>query len=196
MYVARHNLQKANLQKACLLGSLLLIGSEASAGDEADTEYASFWLGGGVGTMLTGEGAVYANGHKMGMLSVTMPKDKIKLRLMKGSFERTQGIEEGTGDNDIDYEGFDVVVTPVATNLPVSLAFGLARYEEAYHVGYPDRDLGGSEFVHRWGPHVSALHSWPLGRFFEVWAETDLHYIPYESKQTLLLLNIGAGARF
>ena len=178
------------LLKGCMLGSCLLLCSSARA------EYVSAWAGGGVGAMLTGEGAPYVNGHKMGMFSVTLPGDKIKLRLLKGSFERTQGIEPGTGDNDLDYEGFDVVVTRVATDLPVTLAFGVAKYEEAYHVGYPDQDLGGSEFVHRWGPHISALHSWPLGRFFEVWAETDLHFVPYESKQTVLFLNVGLGARF
>ena len=123
--------------------------------------------------MLTGEGAMYVNGHKMAMLSVALPGDNVRLRLLKGSLERTRGIDTGTGDNDLDYEGIDVLLTRSATDLPVALAFGAARYEEAYHLGYPDEDRGGSEFVHRWGPHVSALRSWHVSRFFDVWAEAD-----------------------
>lgn len=185
MRAARHV-----LEMACTAGLSLLLSTVVGA------EHVAGWVGGGVGAMLTGEDAPYVNGHKMGMFSVTLPGDKIRLRLLKGSFERTQGIEPGTGDNDLDYEGFDVIVTRTATELPVALAFGVAKYEEAYHVGYPDQDLGGSEFVHRWGPHVGVLRSWPLGRFFEVWAETDLHFVPYESKQTVLFLNVGLGVRF
>jgi hypothetical protein len=178
------------LLRGSMLSSCLLLSTAASA------EHVSGWVGGGVGAMLTGEDAPFVNGHKMGMFAVTLPGDRIRLRLLKGSFERTQGIEPGTGDNDLDYEGVDVVVTRTATELPVDLAFGVAKYEEAYHVGYPDEDLGGSEFVHRWGPHAGVLRSWPLGRFFEVWAESDLHFVPYESKQTVLFLNVGFGARF
>lgn len=163
---------------------------------ETHADRVSLWGGGGVGTMLTGEGAVYGNGHKMGALSVALPGEKFRVRWLKGSFERTQGIDSNTGDNDLDYEGFDFVVTRAATDFPVDLAIGAARYEEAYHLGYPDRDLGGSEFVHRWGAHMSALRSWPLSRFVEAWAETDLHYAPYQPKQTVLFVDVGLGVRF
>jgi hypothetical protein len=162
----------------------------------ARAEHVSLWAGGGVGTMLTGEGSVYTNGHKMAALSVALPGDHFRLRLIKGSLERTQGIDSNTGDNDLDYEGFDLVVTRAATDLPVALAIGASRYEEAYHLGYPDQDLGGSEFVHRWGPHLSAMRSWELGRFCEAWAAMDLHYAPYQPRQTILLINVGLGVRF
>ena len=178
-------------QKILTLLPLLFL----SAGANAD--YVSLWVGGGIGTLLSGgAGAEHVNSHKMGMLAVTLPRDNFKLRLLKGSLERTKAIPTGTGDNDLDYEGFDVVVTRKATDLPFALAIGAARYEEAFHRGYPDQDLGGSIFVHRWGPHVSALRSWPLGRFFEAWTEVDLHYAPYRSGQTVLFLDIGIGARF
>jgi hypothetical protein len=173
-----------------LLLPLLLIGGAARA------EHVSLWGGGGVGTLLTGEGSVYVNGHKMVMLSVALPTDNVRLRLLKGSLERTRGIDSGTKDNDLDYQGLDLVITRAATEFPVALAIGAARYEEGYHRGYPDRDLGGSEFVHRWGPHVSALRSWPLGEHFETWVEADLHYAPYQPGQTVLFVDIGIGAHF
>ncbi|MFC4312583.1 hypothetical protein ACFPN2_26100 [Steroidobacter flavus] len=180
---------------ARFLPPLVFIAAMGISG-KAHADRVSVWGGGGVGTMLTGEGAVYVNGHKMGALSVALPGNKFRVRYLKGSFERTQGIDSNTGDNDLDYEGFDFVVTRAATDFPVDLAIGASRYEEAYHLGYPDQDLGGSEFVHRWGPHVSALRSWPLGRFAEAWAEMDLHFAPYQPQQTFLLVDVGLGVRF
>jgi hypothetical protein len=173
---------------------LLLALPITGVAQEADR--VSLWGGGGIGTLLTGEGSVHVNGHKMVALSVALPGDNLRVRVLKGSFERTRGIQSGTGDNDLDYQGIDVVLTRSATDLPVAVAVGFARYEEAYHLGYPDRDLGGSEFVHRWGPHVSALRSWQLGRYFDVWTEADLHYAPYRPGQTVLFLDVGLGVRF
>lgn len=179
------------VRKLFVLLALLFLGINVHA------EHVSAWAGGGIGTFLTGgDGAQYVNGHKMAMLAVMLPHDNVQLRVLKGSLERTRAIPTNTGDNDVDYEGFDLVVTRKATGLPVALAIGAARYEEAYHEGYPDRDLGGHVFVHRWGPHVSALRSWQFGRFFETWAEADLHYAPYQPRQTLLFFDIGIGVRF
>jgi len=180
------------LPQTLVLSFLLSLSVGACADEPA--ERVSLWGGGGVGAFLTGDGAQFVNGHKMAMLAATLPRDTLQLRLLKGSLERTQGVPTGTRDNDVDYEGFDVVLTRKATDLPVALAIGTVRYEEAYHQGYPDQDLGGSEFVHRWGPHVSALRSWRLGRFFDVWAEADLHYAPYHPGQTILFLDFGLGA--
>jgi hypothetical protein len=181
---------------ALALSGVLLISGSVNAEDQPEHELASFWLGGGVGAGLTGDGAPFVNGHKMGMLSYTPPGDHFRLRLLKGSMERTQGIQSGTGDNDIDYQGFDVVITQRATGLPVAFALGAAEYEEAFHVGYPSQDLGGSEFVHRWGPHASVLRGWPLGRFVDLWTEADLHYLPYQHSQVITFLDIGVGLRF
>jgi hypothetical protein len=182
-----------------LVPAFLLLSSLGAAGAawaEDASQHVSLWGGGGVGSLLTGEGATYVNGHKMAMLAAALPGDAVQVRLLKGSFERTRGIESGTRDNDLDYQGLDVVLTRSATNLPVAIGLGAARYEEAYHHGYPDRDLGGSEFVHRWGPHVSALRSWPLGKHFDLWAEADLHHAQYRSAQTVLFVDIGLGVRF
>jgi hypothetical protein len=175
---------------------LSLPGVSGVAGAQDASQHVSIGGGGGIGSVLTGEGAAYVNGHKMTVLSASLPGDRARVRLLKGSLERTRGIDSGTGDNDLDYSGVDVVLTRSATDLPVDLGLGVARYEEAYHRGYPDRDLGGSEFVHRWGPHLSALRLWPLAGHFDAWAEADLHYAPYRPAQTVLFVDIGLGVRF
>ena len=176
---------------------MLVVASFSLASSSVCAQHVSMGGGAGIGTFLSGgAGAQYANWHRMGMLAVTLPHSDFQVRVLKGSLERTRAIESGTGDNDLDYEGLDFVATREGTGLPVALALGVARYEEAYHVGYPDRDLGGSEFVHRWGPHVSAMRSWPVTRWFDVWSEADLHYAPYQPAQLVLFLNVGIGVRF
>ena len=97
------------------------------------------------------------------------------------------------GDDDFDYVGFDALIARRTTGLPVDVALGAARYEEVYHLGYPQRDLGGRTFVHRWGPFASALRSLGVARFGQVWVETDLHYAPYRPRQLVLFLDIGIG---
>jgi hypothetical protein len=179
-----------------VLVGVIFPGLAVADDTQARPEHVSLWGGGGIGAVLSGDGAPFVNGHKMGMLSVSLPGDRFRIRLLKGSMERTQGIEEGTGDNDIDYQGVDFVVTQSATDLPFAFAVGAARFEEAYHKGYPDEDLGGSEFIHKWGPHVSALRSYRWSRYLEGWVELDLHYAPYDSPQTIVMLNIGVGFRF
>jgi len=161
----------------------------------APAQHVSVWVGGGIGSFLTG-GAHQPNGHKFGAGAVSLFSDHLRLRYIQGSLERSRDLPSNTGDNDMDYFGFDFVVTRKATGWPVDVAAGVSRFEEAYHEGYPDRDFGGSVFVHRWGPHVSAYRSFPIWRFFEVWAESDLHYIPYQPRQFVALINAGIGARF
>ena len=80
---------------------------------------------------------------------MSLPGDYVELRVLKGSFERSRDIPENVGDDDLDYERFDIVIAGKTTGLPVDLAAGAARYEEEYHLGYPHEDLGGREFVHR-----------------------------------------------
>jgi len=176
---------------------ILLATALLSLCSPAHAQHVVLWAGGGVGTFVTGgSGIEDLNSHRITSLGVSLPHDRIELRALKGTFERSRGIPTNTGDNDFDYLGFDVVVTREATGLPVDLAIGAARYEEAYHLGYPLQDLGGRMFVHRWGPHVSALRSLRLARFFEVWAETDLHYAPYRPRQLVLFVDLGVGVHF
>ncbi len=171
-----------------MLGLLLAAAS-------APAQHVSGWFGGGIGSFFTGS-AHDPNGHKFTAESVSFPRDHFRVRYIQGSLERSKDLPSDTGDNDMDYFGFDAVVSRKATGWPVDIAAGVSRFEEAYHDGYPDQDRGGSVFVHRWGPHVSALRSFPIWRFFEVWAESDLNYIPYRPRQLVVLLNAGIGAHF
>ncbi len=187
------------MRRTFVLGlvSLPLLLLARGAAGQARAQHVSLWGGGGVGFFLHGgPGIRDANGHKFGAVAVSLARDQFRLRYIGGSLERTKGIPADTGDNDLDYFGFDGVVTRKATGLPVDLAVGVARYEEAYHQGYPGRDLGGSVFVHRWGPHLSAMRSVTLGRFFQLWGEVDLHYAPYQPKQYFFFLDAGVGLRF
>ena len=160
----------------------------------AYAQHVSLWGGGGLGTFLTGgSGADDPNANRITILAISVPGDDFELRALKGTLERPRGIPTNVGDDDFDYEGFDAVVTRRATGLPVDLAAGAVRYEEAYHLGYPYEDLGGRILVHRWGPHLSALRSLRVLRYGELWAETDLHYAPYRPRQLVLFLNVGIG---
>jgi hypothetical protein len=171
-----------------LVGFLLFSGRLAA-------QHASLWGGGGIGSFLAG-GAHEPNGHKFLAGSVSLFSDRFRLRYIQGSLERSKDLPSNTGDNDMDYFGFDFALTRNFTGWPVDLAAGVARFEEAYHEGYPDQDFGGSVFVHRWGPHVSVWRSFNIWRFFEVWCESDFHYIPYQPRQFVVLLDAGIGAHF
>src|SRR5262249_38612821 len=98
-------------QSVLVLLLLSLPGAVSAARAEDVAQHVSIRGGGGIGSVLTGEDAPYVNGHKMVALSASLPGDKVRVRLLKGSLERTQGIESGTGDNDLDYQGLDVVFT-------------------------------------------------------------------------------------
>jgi len=160
----------------------------------AHAQHVSVWAGAGLGGFITG-GSGDPNWHRLGVAAVSLPGDLFEVRVLKGTLERSRDIPTNVGDDDLDYRGFDAVVTRRATRLPVDLALGAVRYEETYHIGYPNYDLGGQEYVHRWGPHLSALRWWPATRFGQLWAEADLHYGPYRPRQLVLFLDVGIGLR-
>jgi hypothetical protein len=158
-------------------------------------QHVNIWGGGGIGAFLSG-GSHDPNGHKFLAGSVSLFSDRFRVRYIQGSLERSKDLPPGTGDNDMDYFGFDFVFTRNLTGWPVDLAAGVARFEEAYPEGYPDQELGGSAFVHRWGPHVSAFRAFNIWKFIEVWGESDFHYIPYQPRQFVVLIDAGIGAHF
>ena len=175
--------------RTMLLAAVLLSPCAA-----AHAQHISGWWGVGLGSFVFGgSGVGDPNWSRLGAVAISAPGDRFGLRWLKGSLERPRGIPPGVGDDDCDYYGFDALVTGKATGLPVDLAVGVTHYEEAYHLGYPGFDLGGKEYVHRWGPHVAALRWWPAGRFGQLWAEADLHYAPYQPRQLVLFLDVGIG---
>ena len=181
---------------ACARTTTLLAAALLSPCAVAHAQHLSAWWGVGLGSFVTGgSGFGDPNWHRMGAVAVSLPADRFELRWLKGSLERPRGIPTNVGDDDFDYQGFDAVITRKASGLPVDLAIGAVRYEEEYHLGYPNFDLRGAEFVHRWGPHVSALRWWPVGRFGQLWVETDLHYAPYRPRQLVPFLDVGIGFR-
>lgn len=158
----------------------------------AHAQHVSVWGGAGLGSFLTG-GSGDPNWHRLAVVALTVPGGDFEVRALKGTLERSRDIPADVGDDDLDYKGFDAVVTHRATRLPLDLAVGAVRYEETYHRGYPNFDLGGQEYVHRWGPHLSALRWWPATRFGQLWAEADLHYAPYRPRQLVLFIDVGLG---
>jgi hypothetical protein len=159
----------------------------------AHAQHVSVSAGAGFGSFLTG-GPKQPNYNRLLAAAFTLPGDDFELRAFKGTLERSRDIPSGAGDDDFDYYGFDALATRHLTGLPVDLAAGVARFEEVYHQGYPNFDLGGRMFVHRWGPHVAARRLFPAGRYGHLWIESDLHLAPYQPRQLVLFLNVGLGA--
>jgi len=173
------------------LSAALLGASQA-----AHAQHVSLWAGGGLGTFVTGGAGIDdANGHRMLIGAVDLPGDRVALRALKGTLERSKHIPTNSGDDDLDYTGFDVVLRGRASGLKMDLALGVVRYEETYHLGYPHQDLGGREFVHRWGPQLSLMRSRPVWRFGQLWMAGTLGYAPYQPRQLLLFLDAGVGLR-
>ena len=173
---------------------LVLAGLLICCCADAHGQHVSVWGGAGLGSFITG-GSANPNAHRLFLVDIALPGDALELRALKGTLERSRDIPRDVGDDDLDYKGLDAVLTRRLTGLPVDLAVGAVRYEEEFHRGYPNYDLGGREFVHRWGPHVSALRWWPAARYGQLWAEADLHYGPYRSRQLMLFLEVGLGLR-
>jgi hypothetical protein len=179
-----------------LLSSLTFIAA-ALASSAAHAAHISVDFGGGLGTFLRGgAGVEYPNAHRTVLIGFTLPGDRVELRVLHGTLERPRGIPKDVGDDDFDYRGVDVVLTRNVTHLPFAVTIGVNRYEELYHIGYPHEDLGGSQFVHRWGPKVGAWRSWPFLRYFEGWAGADVNFAPYQPRQVVLMFDLGIGARF
>lgn len=86
-------------------------------------EHVSLSGGGGVGSFLAGA-SVDVEGHKFGALSFSLDGDRLRLRYLRGSFEREKGVARGVGDADVDYSGVDVVFTRRMTGLPVDVSIG------------------------------------------------------------------------
>ena len=165
----------------------LLLGTALSP--RALSETISLWGGGGVGS-LAASAARDVEGHKFGALAVSVAGDRLRIRYVQGSLEREKGLPPRVGDDDVDYLGVDGVVTRRLTSLPVDVAVGFARFEEA---SPPRTETGHRTFEHRWGPHASLLRAFPLWKHVVVWTELDVHYAPYHPGQVVALLDAGIG---
>jgi hypothetical protein len=172
-------------RRSALLALLLAI----ALSPRAFSATISLWGGGGAGSLLT-DGARDVEGHKFGALAVSLAGDRVRIRYIQGSLEREKGLPPRVGDDDVDYLGVDGVVTRRLTSLPVDVAIGFARFEEA---SPPRTETGHRTFEHRWGPHASLLRAFPLWKHVAVWTEFDVHYAPYHPGQVVALLDAGIG---
>ncbi|HEY3171653.1 MAG TPA: hypothetical protein VGK86_03660 [Thermoanaerobaculia bacterium] len=153
------------------------------------SETISLWGGGGAGS-LTARAARDVEGHKFGALAVSLSGDRLRIRYVQGSLEREKELPPRVGDDDVDYLGLDGVLTQKLTSLPVDVAIGFARFEEA---SPPRTETGHRTFEHRWGPHASFLRAFPLWKHVAVWTELDVHYAPYRARQIIAVLDAGIG---
>jgi hypothetical protein len=157
-------------------------------------QHVSLWGGGGAGSFLAG-GASDVEGHKFGALAVGFAGDRLRLRYLRGSFEREKNVSPGVGDADVDYAGADVVFTHRLTGLPVDLSVGESRFKEARL--QPGDESGAHRiFDRRWGPHVSLLRDFPVWKPIRVWTELDVDYAPFRTRQVIALLDAGVGLHF
>jgi hypothetical protein len=164
-----------------------------SAVRPAQSQHLSFWTGQGGGAFLTGGSGVRdPDSHALAIGALSLFGDRFRLRYYRGSLERDERTGTGNLDNDVDYHGFDGVLTRRLTHLPFDVALGLSRYEE----GYLRHGAASLTFAHHWGPHVSMLRDLPLWRFISGWAELDVHYLPYEPRQVMAAVDVGLGVGF
>ncbi len=173
------------IRRSALLAVLLA----TALSPRALCETISLWGGGGAGS-LAASSARDVEGHKFGALAVSLAGDRLRIRYVRGTLEREKGLPPRVGDDDVDYFGLDAVVTRRLTSLPVDVAIGFARFEEA---SPPRTEAGHRTFEHRWGPHASLLRAFPLWKHAAVWTEIDVHYAPYHPGQVIGLLDAGIG---
>jgi len=179
----RTGLAKGSALLAGLLLALLLPQRTSAA------QHVQLWYSYGLGSYVSGgEGTSHPNSNRIGGLSVSFAGDRLRLRYLHGSFERS-GLPTH-GDNDADYRGGDIVFTRRLTGLPVDLGAGFLYHEQAFVLP------GGQRFVHRWGPALAVFRERELIRHLVGRAEVNLIYVPYERRQTFAVADLGLGLTF
>jgi hypothetical protein len=156
-------------------------------------EHVSLWGGAGAGSFLAGA-ARDVEGQKFGALAVGLAGDRLRLRYLRGSFEREKNVPFGVGDADVDYAGADVVFTRRLTGLPVDLSVGGDLFKEARL--RPGVEGSHRVFDRRWGPHVSLLREFPVWKPIRVWTELDVDSVRFRTRQVIALLDAGVGLAF
>jgi len=178
-------------RRALFLGLLALLLAPAAQAQV----HVLFFYGYGAGFFLTGgPGPGGTNSHQFGGAGLSLFDDRVRLRVLRGSLERTDLPTHG--DNDLDYRGGDVVLTGKSTHLPFDLGVGVSYFEQAFPAGYPQHTGGPQSFVHRWGPHVAVSREHELIRHLLGWGEVDVHYVPYNRRTSFVVADLGLALRF
>lgn len=171
---------------ASLLG--LLVATPSSAA------HLSLYFGGGLGFFASGgPGIGDSNSHKFGGAGVDFWGDRLELRFMRGSLERSDLPIHG--DNDADYQYVDLLLTRRLTGLPVDLGLGYGHYRQHLPEGYPDRIGPRMEFSEN-GPHLAVKRDLKLWHALFGWTELDVHYAPFRREEVFVTGDLGLGLRF
>jgi hypothetical protein len=173
---------------------LRLLLALLTGGRSASAQQFSVWGGGGAGSFLSG-GPRDVEGQQFGALAISFAGDRLRLRYIRGSFEREKGLPPNIGDADVDYWGGDVVLTRRLTRLPVDLAVGVGHFKEAAPARL-EGESSGRVLVGRWGPRLSAARDFPVWKPLLVWTELDVNYALYRPRQVVAFLDAGIGLRF
>jgi hypothetical protein len=184
----RLDLMRTRLPSVAFPALLLLLSSAPLL-----AEHVSLWGGGGAGSFLAGA-AKDVEGQKFGALAVSLRGDRLRLRYLRGSFEREKGVATGVGDADVDYAGADVVFTRRLTGLPVDLGVGGDLFKEARL--QPGVEGARRVFDRRWGPHISVLREFPVWKPIRVFTEFDVDSVRFRSRQVFAVLDTGVGLAF
>lgn len=172
--------------------AVLLLGLfSALLAPPAGAQHLSLWAGYGLGSFLSG-GEGRPNSNRLGGFSFTFPGDRVEVRLMRGSFERTD--LPIPMDNDADYHLGDLLATRAWTGLPFDVGAGIGRYKQALPEGFPDR-IGERRFFRVWGPNLTIARQQPIVRHLLAWGELDAHYAPFRRRETFLTADFGLTLR-
>jgi hypothetical protein len=153
-------------------------------------EHVGVWYGYGAGAFLSGGGGESTNSNQLGGAPVSIAGDRLRLRYLRGSFERPKRFLPTHGDNDADYRGADLVLTGALTHWPFAIAVGYDRHEQAF------LDQGGQGFVHRWGPHLAVFREQEIVRHLVLHGELDVLHVAYRPAETFAVADLGLGVRF
>jgi hypothetical protein len=166
----------------------LLVAAPATA------SHLSLYLGGGLGFFATGgPGISDSNSHKLGGVGFHLWSDRLELRIMRGSLERTDLPIDG--DNDADYQYVDLLLGRRLTGLPVDLGLGYGQYRQHLPEGYPDRIGPRVEFT-EYGPHLAVKRDFKLWHALIGWTELDVNYAPFRREEVFVTGDVGLGLRF
>ena len=157
-------------------------------------EHAGIWAGYGIGLFLQGgPGLRHIDTQREGGLSVSFAGDRLRFRAMAGSIERTD--LPIPGDNDADYQEFDLVLTRQMTHWPIDVAAGPTRFDQNFPQGYPGQ-IGKPIRELRWGEHLSLIRDWRWSRRLAIWSELSVQHVAFpETREIFATFDVGLRLR-
>jgi hypothetical protein len=172
----------------------MVVAIAAAASPCCAAEHVGIWAGYGVGLFLQGgPGLRHIESQREAGLSVSFAGDRLRFRAMAGSVERTD--LPIPGDNDADYQEFDLVLTRQLTHWPIDVAAGPTRFDQNFPQGYPER-VGERIRELRWGEHLSLIRDWSRSRRLAIWSELSFQHVAFpEARETFATLDIGLRIR-